>query len=396
VIFRQTVFWLHLIAGLVAGSVILVMSVSGIMMAYQPQIIAAAEGGLFQVPKAGERLQPDALLEKLHAAIPDAGPIGLTLRRDADAPASVALGRERTVLLNPYTGALLGEGTWLRPFLHEVEHFHRDLALGERGKKITGACSLAFLALIVTGLYLWFPRKWVKAIALPSLQLRGKARDFTWHNAIGLWAALPLAVIALTGIVMNYSWANSLLFRAAGAEPPPPRKVAAKASEIRSEGVQPPLPLAHLNALWAQAEVHAPDWQTISLRAQNQTAATILVAWGQGMRPDRRATIAANLGTGEVTKLETFANQNSGRRLRMWVRPIHTGEAGGVIGQTVAALASLGAVVLIWTGFALSWRRFSKRSARRTTTIERPLPSIRTGASAGTAESFHAPVMTQV
>jgi len=46
------------------------------------------------------------------------------------------------------------------------------------------------------------------------------------------------------------------------------------------------------------------------------------------------------------------------------VRPVHTGEAVGVVGQMVAALASAGGVVLVWTGLALAWRRFRARKAR--------------------------------
>ena len=52
-----------------------------------------------------------------------------------------------------------------------------------------------------------------------------------------------------------------------------------------------------------------------------------------------------------------FASYNLGRTLRTWVRPVHTGEAGGFIGQLIAALASAGGVVLVYTGLALAWRR---------------------------------------
>jgi sulfite reductase (NADPH) flavoprotein alpha-component len=43
------------------------------------------------------------------------------------------------------------------------------------------------------------------------------------------------------------------------------------------------------------------------------------------------------------------------------VRGLHTGEALGFPGQTVAGLASLGGCFLVWTGFAMAWRRFRYR-----------------------------------
>ncbi|MFP2913686.1 PepSY domain-containing protein, partial [Pyxidicoccus sp. 3LFB2] len=75
--------------------------------------------------------------------------------------------------------------------------------------------------------------------------------------------------------------------------------------------------------------------------------------------------------TGQVAKQEGYADFNSGRKLRTWLRFLHTGEALGWLGQLVAAIASLGGAVLVWTGFALAWRRFFPRRQRSTA----PVPS---------------------
>jgi uncharacterized iron-regulated membrane protein len=40
------------------------------------------------------------------------------------------------------------------------------------------------------------------------------------------------------------------------------------------------------------------------------------------------------------------------------MRFAHTGEVLGIAGQTIAGLVSAGAVVMVWTGLALTWRRF--------------------------------------
>ena len=50
----------------------------------------------------------------------------------------------------------------------------------------------------------------------------GKARDFNWHNTIGFWSAIPLAVIVAGGVVISYPWATGLVYRAYGEEPPAP------------------------------------------------------------------------------------------------------------------------------------------------------------------------------
>ena len=44
--------------------------------------------------------------------------------------------------------------------------------------------------------------------------------------------------------------------------------------------------------------------------------------------------------------------------MRSILRFAHTGEVLGFAGQTIAGLVSLGATLLVYTGLALSWRRF--------------------------------------
>ena len=59
---RSIVFWLHLACGVVAGTVILIMSVTGALLTYQRQITAWADmrGYYSQPPPERERLPADA------------------------------------------------------------------------------------------------------------------------------------------------------------------------------------------------------------------------------------------------------------------------------------------------------------------------------------------------
>ncbi|MPZ77443.1 MAG: hypothetical protein GEU77_13065 [Deltaproteobacteria bacterium] len=85
-----------------------------------------------------------------------------------------------------------------------------------------------------------------------------------------------------------------------------------------------------------------------------------------------RSQLVLSRFTAEIIKWEPYAAASLGRKLRIWVRGLHTGEALGFAGQTVAGLASLGGCFLVWTGFAMAWRRFRyrKRDADDATTVE--------------------------
>jgi uncharacterized iron-regulated membrane protein len=410
---RKTIFWLHWLVGIVAGGVILSMAISGMLIAWQRQVVDFAERG-FRVPPQSvtEILPPETLLTKAAAAKPGLSLVGLTLRSDPVRPATVTYGRDGVILLNPYTGEILGEGaSQVRGFFRWVITWHRRFALEaaskETGKAVTGACTLGFLGLVLSGFYLWWPRNWsrraLKAIAVPSLSLRGKSRDFNWHNAVGLWCAPLLVVITTTGVIMSYSWANDLLYRVTGNEPPPVKKegaesagpsAAGKNSRMGAGGAAPSragsdaparhraggearsdVPWAGLDPLWRAAAQRMADWNILSVRfgAGPANQMTFLIDCGDGGRPDLRSSLTMDARTGEVVRWEPFASYNGGRRLRMWARFAHTGEAGGWFGQVLATIASAGAVLLVVTGFALAWRRLAASARRAETPAVQPI-----------------------
>ena len=72
-----------------------------------------------------------------------------------------------------------------------------------------------------------------------------------------------------------------------------------------------------------------------------------------------------------------FSSGSPGRRLCAILRFAHTGEGLGLPGQTIAGIASAGAVVLVYSGLALSLRRFLTWRRRRETLRKRPPPSTR-------------------
>jgi uncharacterized iron-regulated membrane protein len=289
----------------------------------------------------------------------------LTLRSDPSTAAEAVFGRERILFVNPYTGEILGEGSpRVRSLFRVILGIHRWLGAEGESRKVaravTGASNIAFLFLVVSGFYLWWPRKWtwrnVRMVTWFRGGMRGRARDWNWHNVTGFWCAAPLLLIVLSGVVMSYSWANDLLFRIAGSEP-------ARREGVRPKGVRENAPSASwdldgLNELWARAERQMPGWRSIALKLPPSRSATFVIDQGNGGRPDKRAQLTLDRKTGAVVRWEPFASFSPGQRLRAWVRWGHTGEAAGLMGQIIAAIASAGASLLVWTGLGLGLRHF--------------------------------------
>jgi uncharacterized iron-regulated membrane protein len=419
--FRKVLFWLHLSAGVFAGIVVLIMSVTGVALTYEKQMLAWADLRNYRLePGPGASPLPiGALLEKARGARGEL-PSTVTVRPGPADPVALGYGRESTVYLNPYSGEILGTGSsGLRAFFRFMTDWHRWLGASAEnrniGKAITGACNLAFLFIVVSGFYLWWPRSWrwpnVRSIVLFRGGLRGKARDFNWHNVIGFWSAAPLFLVVLSATIISYPWASDLVYRVAGEDPPArrapgagpgapgrpagpgsdqsrPQRGGAERQRERAGGGETrrggpraerlpasEIALDDFEALFTQARQHVAGWRTITLRMPQSADEPLSFAidQGSGGQPHLRSTLTLERRTAAVLQWETFSDGTPGRRLRSWLRFIHTGEAGGLPGQTIAGLVSGGAAFLVYTGLALTLRRFLGWIARKRRRVGEPV-----------------------
>jgi len=375
---RKLLFWCHLIAGCTAGIVILIMSISGVLLAFERQIIAWSGERYKVAPRpAGSQSPSIEMIEKLVDVSTPPSP-SITIRASATAPVELSFGRDRTVFVDPTTGKMLTQQSkGIRVFFATVERIHRALGGELRqslGRNITGVCNLLFFFLVVSGFYLWFPKKYSRQYFRPGLWfekgLKARARYLNWHKVIGFWSAIPLFIIVLTGIIMSYSWATNLLYRVTGTQPPPQQaelrnagaqdrsaRGAHKESRSRHRNSSPDV--KSLDVLLAVVERTVPGWKSITFRlpARGDESITFSVDEGTGGQPQKRHQFTLSRTSGEVKREEGFATYNLGRKLRTIARFLHTGEILGIGGQIIAAIASFGASLLVFTGLALAIRR---------------------------------------
>ncbi|HSK20723.1 MAG TPA: PepSY-associated TM helix domain-containing protein [Longimicrobiales bacterium] len=398
---RTVIFWLHLTAGLSAAAIILTMSVTGVLLTYQRQIQAWADTrGLDAGPPAvtdatdettgaPTPLSPEALLERVAATHP--GTVtSVRWSRDPAAPVEVALGRDVTLFVNGYTGSVLGDGSErTRAFFRTVLDWHRWLGLKEdlrpRGRAVTGAANLLFLFIVIAGVYLWWPRnvtrRSFRSVLVFRTGLRGKARDFNWHNVIGIWSVVPLIIVIASGVVISYAIASAAVARLAGWDAPaammapaptagPSAGVTARSSPDREP--VPPADMAPADTMAPQAfllgraRAQMPDWRWVTVRLPVRDGRVVYTLdGGYPGQPQKRAQVTLSAATGDVVSWDPFSSQARAQRVRSILRYAHTGEVLGLAGQTVAGIVSAAAVVLVWTGVALALRRFGAWRRRR-------------------------------
>ncbi len=376
--FRKVIFWVHLLCGVITGIVIFIMSITGVALTYEKQMTAWADQNLYQIqiPEDKIHLSAETLIEKFRQARPDANPARLTLYSDPASPASIMAIPGGAVFVNPYNGEILGTGAQsIRKFFRFMTDLHRWLALtGENrgiGRAITGACNMAFFFLVITGFYLWWPRKWTLSLLRATTWFRrglsSKARDSNWHYVFGFWCALPLVLVVGSAIVISYPWASNLVFQLAGSEisfqsgprGAPSKKVPPGGPGSQLDVSPPALQLEDIDDLVERTKKQSNSWKTIGFQIPTVADKTVVftIEKGTAAQPQHRSTITFDKNSLQIVRSEDFKDQDPGLRARIWMRFVHTGEYYGILGQTIAGIVSIAGVLLVWTGIALSYRR---------------------------------------
>lgn len=376
--FRSILFWTHLVCGLFAGIVIFTMSLTGVLLTYERQIESwVAESRYVPPSEQGERLALEALIERQAELQPEPQPSSVILTNDPGAPVSFRAGRRGGMSLNPYSGepmdmtspAVDATLSWLTGFHRwfNVEGENRAIA-----RQVTGVCNVVFLFLVLSGMYLWLPRLWKRVSFKARLWFRkeypdSKSRDFHWHHIFGIWMAVPLFAVVYTGAVISYPWAANLMYSVFGAEQAAQQGAAAESNAVEPvlvNGTFMPLDTLLNTAL---EQPSAAEWKrlTLTLPTATDTRVQVEIDHGNGAQAQLRHTLVLDRASGELVERRGFADLPATQRLRGIARFLHTGEVLGFWGQTLAGLASLAALFLVWTGFALSWRRLIRPLLRK-------------------------------
>lgn len=268
---------------------IFVMSLTGALLMYEKQLISWFDQKDLPAISGASRLPVESLLTQARESRGSL-PSAIALSSDASKPAQLTFGRE-IVYQDPSNGRIIGSGNAsARQFFRSMTDWHRWLATGTgnraTGRAVTGAANLVFLFIVLSGLYIWIPRVWtaagVRAITMFRGGLPGMARDFNWHNVIGIWCFVPLVLIVASASVISYPWASNLVYALAGSPVP------AAPSGGRGEAVGE-VDVAGLDALWSRAAAHSSGWALLTMRIPASGRAPVTFLIDQGYPVSRRS-----------------------------------------------------------------------------------------------------------
>ena len=200
----------HFYAGLFVIPFMILLSLTGIIYLFKPQLDPLMYPELLNVQSAGTPLSADQLLQRLHEALPAAEvskylpPVGA--ERSAQFVASLD-GRATNLFVDPYSGVLLGTQDAQNNFQAITRALHGELLIGTFGDRLIELAAGWGVVLVVSGLYLWWPRGQGGAGVLwPRLSARGRLMWRDLHAVTGFWGSALLLLMLLTGMTWTGFW----------------------------------------------------------------------------------------------------------------------------------------------------------------------------------------------
>ena len=373
---RKIFLQIHKTIGLFAGAIVVLVGLSGGILAYREDIDERLNASIMRVeiPAQPVRRPLDQILAAAIAAMPeDAKAERLTMPRHSGAAAAITYMVETDDLdsyfyemfVDPYTAKVKGQRLYLhgdktlsQPLIPIVMAFHWTLLLGVNNAYMLGAAAILILISILVGLYLWWPRNGDWWLGL-KVKWGASAERLVYdlHRSVGIYFAALLLVMLFTGAAMIFK--------------PATRSLATLFSPVRAEpdyGKSTPVPGRSpigVDEFVAIADKVFPNGRLHWVLLPSTPNAVYVVGKQSPDEPNRTKTYR-NVGidqySGQVLYVQDRRNFTAGERFIEWLFPLHTGEAFGELGRPLVLLIGLMPMILYATGF-LRWRQ--KRRARK-------------------------------
>lgn len=403
---RKLWFQLHWFMGITVGVVLIILGVTGGMLTFEREIIRAINSDVLRVePLDTQRLSPEALLRQAQEVLPERQINSLSLSSDPQDAATVNVAgdgpqarRGVNHYFNPYNGELIGAELKGQAFFRTLQRLHRWLLMGDVGKQITGAATIMLIILVLSGIYLRWPRSWKALAGWFTFSFRRSGRGFisSMHGVVGTWV-LPLYLLAaLTGLYWSYDWYRAGLHELSGVpmpvRPGPPQpaqegNAGARAGGARSgeeaprgrmgrEASSPREPVAdrfaQVDRAWRLFEQAAPlGYSTATLRLPQPGGDYQFMYFDPRPAHERawnRLTLAA--GTGEVQSHIRYADRPLNEKLMSSMLPLHSGSFFGMPGRIAMMVASLIMPLFAITGLVLYIDRRRKAQVARSALLQ--------------------------
>lgn len=382
--FKKWVSTLHLWLGLISGIIVIVISITGCILAFEQEIKSFTQSYRYaDVVPGKEILAPSVLSTLAEKELPGKRANGV-LYNSKGRTAEVGFYNfdpeyYYVVFIDPYTGKVAKVWNEDGDFFHFILHGHYYLWLPEAvGQPVVASATLIFLFMMISGLILWWPKN--KSAAKQRFTIKWNAKwrrkNYDLHNVLGFYIVSIGLVFAITGLVWGFEWFAQSFYTVTGG----------KGSD---DYYNPPSDTTIVSNVYAPKAAVDVAWRKLSAEYPAYKEINISIP----LLPSESIYSYVNFRTGTYYKVDynyfdqyslkkidatgpfsgKYNEANIGQLLRRMNYDIHTGAILGLPGKILAFFASLICASLPVTGFLIWWgrRKKEKKEIRKATKISR-------------------------
>lgn len=356
---------LHLWAGLLAGIFIFLICLSGTILTFEAEIKNFSDSSaMTPIDSALVKKSP----EELFLSLKDQGTVtsfkyqGESLPYIVGIKADPSSRRAQSFVIDPTTGSILNDPSQggRSAFFTFNFQLHRWL-LGSPdsiGKTIVGVATIVMTFLLLTGLYLWWPKNLRLLKNVLKINFNNKKRMlYDLHNTLGFYSLIPVLVMCLTGLCWSFGWYRDGLSTVLGSKVFGERR-------IEAVEVLPQESRKDLNSLIAIVNEKLPYEGSVSFNLDSDPTEAMTVRKQPVRGLQYTDILQLNPYTGEIALERIFTERTFGSKITSMIRVLHTGEFYGLLSKIIYFITCLIATTMPITGTWM-WLNKLKKKKRK-------------------------------
>ncbi len=381
---KKFILWLHKWLGLITGIIVFIVSITGCIYVFHDdlkKIVYADNYYITNNRTIPETALPYAEVEAIaQQAVGEKYPINRVdiypakdrtwvfraLKTNKEA---VGINNEiiyfKRIFVNPYTGKVQKIEDTKNEFFYNVLQLHRNLWLGSKyGGLLVGSSSVIFILISLSGLVLWWPKKWkgktFKRSFVFDFSVNWKRINYDLHNLLGMYSLILAIIVAFTGILFAFPKFNNSV-----------ESTLNKVDENKFSVMQAPV-YDSVNQIYKNTLDNAllyvltkfPTADMVSLRLGDKEAKE----YNMQVRLEKDKTskfewIYFDKISGQITSIKnnTYETIALGTKVVSLKYDLHVGSIGGYSTKIIAFLGSLIFALMPITGFVIWYNKGKKK-----------------------------------
>lgn len=368
--FKKGILFIHRWLGLISGLVVFIVCITGCIFCFQDEIQDAIHSYRKVQVQQRPYLQPSVLKADVLAKYPNSSISYLYyFGNDRPAMALTSTGKQGLieVFLNPYTGKVLHAEAPLDNFFTVVEYIHLYLLLPPKiGQPLVGISVLVFLALMITGIILWWPNRKSDRKRSFTIKWGGRWRriNYDLHNVLGFYATSIAIILSISGLAISFEWVNNGIYSAGNlGRQYTAEKIIPTSDTLNSTVVQN---APAIDKAFHSAQINSPKAEMFLIYDPSDKTGSIgITAYRQSLHYYKSDLYYFDKYSGKLLSYLPQAKKSTGLKLNAMNYDIHVGQIWGLPGKIIAFIASLICASLPITGFIV-WLGKRKKPKKKT------------------------------